>query len=59
MGGGLVIFLIIGTYIFVGYKSRKGIVNRMKTWYDSMKINEEEGLKKEKTEPDQYDKEIK
>ena len=59
MGGGLVIFLIIGTYIFVGYKSRKGIVNGMKTWYDSMKINEEEGLKKEKTEPDQYDKEIK
>jgi len=52
-GSGLAILFLIGTVIFVGYKSRKGIVSGMKSWYDSLKINkEEETPKKEKTDED-------
>jgi hypothetical protein len=45
----LVLFFVVGIGLFFGYRSRKGIVNGMTGWYDSMKIKEEETLEGEKT----------
>lgn len=59
MGGGFAILLFVGMGVFFGYKSRKTITGRIKTWYESMKIKEE-APEKEKTETEQVadDKEM-
>ncbi len=51
IGGGLVVFLLVGTCLFAGYVSRKRIVNNMKNWYENMKIKEEKEPKEETTGP--------
>lgn len=56
-GGGLVIFLLIGACVLVGYKSRKGIMDGIKTWWDSMKIKEKEPPKTEQEEKGEEHKE--
>jgi len=57
MGGGFVILLFIGTFFFIGYKSRKVTMNRIKIWLDSMRIEKDEAQNKEKTDQDNGDKE--
>lgn len=59
ISGGLVIFFLLGTSIFAGYKSRKGILRRIKTWHDRMKIKEEKEKKKKKAEQKQGEEETK
>ncbi len=49
LSSGLVLFFVVGIGLFFGYRSRKGIVNGMTGWYDSMKIKDEETLEGEKT----------
>lgn len=39
--GGLALFLFFGAAIFVGYRSRKGILTGAKKWYEKMKIAED------------------
>ncbi len=51
IGGGLVVFFLVGTCLFAGYVSRKQIVNNMKNWYENMKIKEEKEPKEETTGP--------
>lgn len=41
-GGGLVLCLLFGAVLFVGFKSRKGIYGSAKNWIQKMKIKEEE-----------------
>lgn len=43
-GSGLVVIVIIGACVFFGYKSRKGIRNRLKRWKQSMKIMKEKDV---------------
>ena len=56
-GGGLVIIFLIGVCALVGYKSRKGIVDGVKTWWDSIKIKETEPPKIEQEEKGEENKE--
>jgi hypothetical protein len=48
-GGGLALFLILGTFVYLGYKSRKGLGRRIRDWHESMRVKEEN---KEVTEED-------
>lgn len=57
LGGGLTISLLLGTCIFVGYKSRKGLGKRLKTWYKNQKIEEKDAPKSEQLGQDKNDKE--
>jgi hypothetical protein len=41
LGGGLALFLILGTSIYLGYKSRDRIGKTIKDWHESMKLMEE------------------
>jgi hypothetical protein len=41
VGGGLVLFLILGTSVYLGFKSRGELGQRLKNWHDSMKLLEE------------------
>jgi len=62
MGGGLVVFLVVGMCIFVGYRSRQDILNGIQSWYENLKMENEEGSGEEKTdedEPGQDDNKIK
>jgi len=54
-GGGLVILLLVGMGVLVGYRSRKEILDGIKIWLNSMKIEKspEEG----KTDQDSKDEE--
>jgi hypothetical protein len=41
MGGGLALFLILGTFVYLGYKSRERFGKRIIDWHESMKVTEE------------------
>lgn len=56
MGSGLALLILIGTCVFIGYKSRKGIMNGMKSWFESMKREKEETSKKENTNQNRSNK---
>jgi len=56
-GGGLVILLLVGACVLAGYKSRKGITDRVKNWWDSIKIKEKEPPKIEHEEKGEENKE--
>jgi hypothetical protein len=42
LGGGLAIFLLLGTVVLVGYRTRKGILTKCQTWLKSMEKEEQE-----------------
>jgi len=42
VGSGLVIFFLIGAFVSIGYKSRKGIINSIKTWHARMRTEDKE-----------------
>ena len=42
LGGGLVVFLLLGTVVLAGYRSRKGMLIKCQTWLKSMEKEEEE-----------------
>lgn len=46
-GSGLAILLILAAGFFIGYRSRKPLLKRIKNWQERMKINEEEAPEKE------------
>ena len=51
VGGGLALFLILGTFVYLGYKSRETLGKRIIDWHESMKVIEEKKeLREEKTE---------
>jgi hypothetical protein len=52
-GGGLALFLIIGTLVYLGYKSRETLGRKIKEWHESMRIIEE----KEETKEENTNKE--
>ncbi len=56
IGGGLIVFLIVGMCIFVGYRSRQDISNGVKNWYENLKIRNEEASGEEKKDLDELDK---
>lgn len=41
-GGGLVLFLILGTFIYLGYRSRGELGRKIRDWHESMKVIEEQ-----------------
>jgi hypothetical protein len=47
MGGGLVLVLILGTFVYLGFKSRGELGRRIKDWHDSMKVPEGNPSKEE------------
>lgn len=57
VGSGLVFLFLIGAFVFIGYKSRKSIVNGIKTWHTRMKIDEEKAQEKEQIDKDKGDEE--
>jgi hypothetical protein len=53
-GGGLALFLILGTFVYLGYKSRETFGRRIRGWHESMKvIEEEEETREEETEKEE------
>ena len=42
LGGGLAIFLLLGTVVLVGYRTRKGILTKCQTWLKSMEKEKQE-----------------
>ncbi len=40
-GDSLSLLLILGTFVFLGYKSRKTFAGKLRDWHDSMKIEKE------------------
>ena len=57
VGSGLAFLFLIGAFVFIGYKSRKSIVNGIKTWHARMKIEEEKAQEKEQIDKDKGDEE--
>ena len=64
VGGGLALFLILGTFVYLGYKSRGAFERRIRDWHESMKMKEEQKETEEEksedlehTEPKQEDNE--
>ena len=57
VGGGLALFLILGTFVYLGYKSRGGFGTRIRDWHESMKVKEEKKGKKEESPDKEEDKE--
>ncbi len=64
VGGGLALFLIIGTFVYLGYKSRGAFERRIRDWHESVKMKEEQKETEEEkskdlehTEPKQEDNE--
>ncbi len=55
--GSLVILFFIGALLLVGYKSRKGIVDGVKTLWHGMKIKEKESPKTEQADKEEEHKE--
>jgi hypothetical protein len=54
LGGGLALFLILGTVVYLGYRSRDTVGRRIRDWHESMKIIEEQKeIKKEQTEKEE------
>jgi hypothetical protein len=54
VGGSLALFLILGTFVYLGYRSRTRFGSAVKDWHESMKFNEEP---KGETEVKEQDKE--
>jgi hypothetical protein len=56
LSSALVLTLVLGVCAYIGYRSREGIANRMKSWFESMRIEEERHEKdrdeQEKKEPE-------
>lgn len=51
MGGGFAVLFLVGMAVLFAYKSRQAIAGRVKTWYESMKIKEEQPeMQKKETE---------
>jgi hypothetical protein len=44
VGGVLVVFLVLGAVLFVGYRSRKGFILKCQTWLKSMEKEEQEPI---------------
>ncbi|MFC2163859.1 hypothetical protein ACFLT2_02535 [Acidobacteriota bacterium] len=42
LGGGLAVFLLLGTVVLAGYRSRKGILTKCQIWLKSMEKEEQE-----------------
>ena len=60
LGGSLTLFLILGTFAYLGYRSRGRLWKMVKDWHDSMKVQEEtkrEDVAKEKDEEKDEEKE--
>jgi len=64
VGGGMALFLILGTFVYLSYKSRETFSRRIRNWHESMKVIEEkivitetETEKKEVKEPESSDSE--
>jgi hypothetical protein len=53
LGGALVAFLLVVTFLWIGYATRKKIIHGVKTWHQSLKVEEEKAQNKEKIEPAQ------
>lgn len=53
VGSGLAILFLIAAFVFIGYKSRKGILNKIKSWHYNMKKEDEKKPKREQTEQDE------
>jgi hypothetical protein len=53
LGGSLVIFLFVGTFVLISYTRRKKIINGIKSWQDRMKIEEHPKTEEEKAEHEQ------
>jgi len=56
VGGGLALILILGTFVYLGYKSRGGFERRIRDWHESMKIKEEQKEIKEENPDKEEDK---
>lgn len=54
-GSGLAVFILVGFSLFVGYRSRRGIIRGMKAWLSQMRIKKEEVGEEEKPDPQQED----
>lgn len=48
VGGGLTLFLILGTFVYMGFKSRNRFRERLRDWHETMKVKET--VEKEKKE---------
>jgi len=57
LNGALVLSFIIGLFMFIGYRSRKNIANRVKSWLGQMRMEEEEKEKDIQKEEGKEDKE--
>lgn len=53
LDGSLVIFLFVGTFVFISYTRRKRIMNGIKAWHERMKIEEQPEPPKEKIDRNQ------
>lgn len=40
VGGGLTFFLILGTFVYLGFKSRNRFRERLRDWHETMKVKE-------------------
>lgn len=56
VGGSLVLFLILGTFVYLGFKSRGELGKRIKDWHESMKVPEERGGNNKVDVPKEEDK---
>ena len=41
LSSALVLSLVVGVFVYLGYRSRESIVNRVKSWFEGMRIEEE------------------
>ncbi len=48
----LVLFFVIGFFMFIVYRSRKSIANGIKSWFEHMRMEEEEEIQKEEAKED-------
>lgn len=53
VGGGLAVFLLLGAVVFVGFRSRKSVLLKCKTWLKSMEKEESEPKEEEAPEAPQ------
>jgi hypothetical protein len=54
IGRDLALFLILGTFVYLGYKSRGGIGKRISDWHESMKLlDEKKEIREEETHRDE------
>ncbi|GAG40948.1 unnamed protein product [marine sediment metagenome] len=56
-GGALAALLLIGTFFFLGHKSRNGIAAAIKAWYMSMKLDNKKPSAKVNSEQEKDNKE--